>query len=90
MCGQEQGGRHGWTDVHGEEVLSLSGSRELGGVCNLAVHTHRVCLDVTWSVGMLCLSLLESKTQPCGSSEPLETLQLPHSAPALPHTPVPA
>lgn len=45
MGGQEEGGRKGWMDVCGEEVLSLSG---------------RVYLDVTSSVGMLCLSLLGS------------------------------
>lgn len=40
MGGQEEGGRQGWMDVCGEEVLSLSRSRELG-ICNSALHAHR-------------------------------------------------
>lgn len=73
LRGQEEGGRKArlGRQMCGEEGLSLPGSRELQGSVTWqsiptesvlplrAGHSHR-CLDVTWSAGMLCLSLLES------------------------------
>lgn len=69
---RREGGRHGWADrcVWRGRAVPAWEQRAGGSVTWQSIptesvlplragHSHR-CLDVTWSAGMLCLSLLES------------------------------